>query len=130
MLNVLGGRHVAHYVTKSRKGSVCGDCGTVLLGIRHMSTSEFHTAKSREKTVSRAYGGTRCGTCVKQRYVLNYLSQIAFYNLRKMIRIVRAFLIEEQKIVKKVLAAKKAEKVVAAPEPEVAAPPAKKSSKK
>lgn len=36
------------------------------------------------RTVSRAYGGSRCATCVRQ-------------------RIVRAFLIEEQKIVKKVL---------------------------
>ena len=34
--------------------------------------------------MSRAYGGSRCATCVRQ-------------------RIVRAFLIEEQKIVKKVL---------------------------
>jgi hypothetical protein len=36
------------------------------------------------KSVSRAYGGSRCANCVKD-------------------RIVRAFLIEEQKIVKKVL---------------------------
>lgn len=40
------------------------------------------------KTVSRAYGGSRCAECVKD-------------------RIVRAFLIEEQKIVKKVLKAQK-----------------------
>lgn len=39
--------------------------------------------------MSRAYGGSRCGTCVRQ-------------------RIVRAFLIEEQKIVKSVLRARKA----------------------
>ena len=38
----------------------------------------------RQKNVSRAYGGSRCAACVRQ-------------------RIVRAFLIEEQKIVKKVL---------------------------
>ena len=40
-----------------------------------------------QKTVSRAYGGALCGQAVKA-------------------RIVRAFLIEEQKIVKKVLAEK------------------------
>ncbi|KAJ2110879.1 60S ribosomal protein L34B, partial [Coemansia sp. RSA 921] len=39
-----------------------------------------------QKSVSRAYGGSRCSTCVRT-------------------RIVRAFLIEEQKIVKKVLKA-------------------------
>jgi len=41
--------------------------------------------------VSRAYGGSRCAKCVRQ-------------------RIVRAFLIEEQKIVKSVLRARKATK--------------------
>mgnify|MGYP003386422794 CR=1 FL=1 len=66
-----------------------------------MGSSGFHSAKKREKTVSRAYGGSRCANCVKQ-------------------RIVRAFLIEEQKIVKKVLAAQKPTPVE----------PVKKSSKK
>ena len=46
--------------------------------------SEYKRISKRQKNVSRAYGGSRCGTCVRQ-------------------RIVRAFLIEEQKIVKKVL---------------------------
>ncbi len=52
-----------------------------------MNSVGFKNCKQREKTVSRAYGGSRCHACVKQ-------------------RIVRAFLIEEQKIVKKVLADK------------------------
>ena len=52
-----------------------------------MDSRGFKNAKKREKTVSRAYGGVQCHTCVRQ-------------------RIVRAFLIEEQKIGKKVLAAK------------------------
>jgi len=45
---------------------------------------EYKRISKRQKNVSRAYGGSRCATCVRQ-------------------RIVRAFLIEEQKIVKKVL---------------------------
>jgi large subunit ribosomal protein L34e len=49
------------------------------------------TLKQRERRVSRAYGGSRCAKCVRQ-------------------RIVRAFLIEEQKIVKSVLRARKATK--------------------
>jgi large subunit ribosomal protein L34e len=49
-----------------------------------MDSRGFKNAKGREKTVSRAYGGSRCHTCVRQ-------------------RILRAFLIEEQKIGKKVL---------------------------
>lgn len=45
---------------------------------------EYATTSKAQKTVRRAYGGSRCGNCVRD-------------------RIVRAFLIEEQKIVKKVL---------------------------
>lgn len=58
----------------------------------------------RKKTVKRAYGGVLCHKCVKE-------------------KIVRAFLIEEQKIVVKVLKAQKAPPKVAA----VAPPPVKKS---
>ncbi len=81
-----------------------------------MDSNGFKTAKKREKTVSRAYGGAKCGVCVKQ-------------------RIVRAFLIEEQKIVKKVLAAKKVEKVEAKveevkPAAKAAPKPAAKEEKK
>ncbi|RYH01510.1 hypothetical protein EON65_48260 [archaeon] len=52
-----------------------------------MDSRGFKNCQKREKTVSRAYGGSRCHQCVRQ-------------------RIVRAFLVEEQKISKKVLAEK------------------------
>ena len=45
---------------------------------------QYATISKPQKTVQRAYGGSRCSNCVRQ-------------------RIIRAFLIEEQKIVKKVL---------------------------
>ena len=45
---------------------------------------EYSQISRPQKKVQRAYGGSRCGNCVKD-------------------RVVRAFLIEEQKIVKKVL---------------------------
>merc|ERR1712086_1175284 len=64
-----GGTLVLHYMGKKGNGPRCGDCKRI---------------SKRQKNVSRAYGGSRCATCVRQ-------------------RIVRAFLIEEQKIVKKVL---------------------------
>ncbi|KAJ7218771.1 ribosomal protein L34Ae [Mycena rebaudengoi] len=54
----------------------CGDCGVGLPG--------YATISKRQKTVRRAYGGSRCGDCVK-------------------LRILRAFLVEEAKIVKKVI---------------------------
>ena len=62
-------------------------------------------AKKREKTVSRAYGGSRCGNCVRQRYHVIILSEPS---LKSFARIIRAFLIEERKIVKQVLAKKAA----------------------
>merc|ERR1712230_88598 len=62
----------------------CGDCGTKLPGIPALRPHEYATISKADKTVRRAYGGSRCGNCVRD-------------------RIVRAFLIEEQKIVKKVL---------------------------
>jgi large subunit ribosomal protein L34e len=56
-----------------------------LQGIKQM---KLQATKKRERTVSRAYGGSCCATCLRQ-------------------RIVRAFLLEEQKAVKKVLAERK-----------------------
>uniref|UniRef100_A0A7S2UXI2 60S ribosomal protein L34 n=1 Tax=Fibrocapsa japonica TaxID=94617 RepID=A0A7S2UXI2_9STRA len=82
-----GGRLVAHYHTKKAKGPKCAECGISLPGIKHVRPIKYKNMKKREKTVTRAYGGSECGKCVKD-------------------RIVRAFLIEEQKIVKKMVAEK------------------------
>ena len=88
-----GGRHVAQLLQKHRRGVTCGDagCNVSLPGIKHMDRASFKKAHSKDKTITRAYGGSRCAGCVKN-------------------RIVRAFLIEEQKIVKKVLAEKQKNK--------------------
>ena len=86
-----GGRLVGAYRSKKRQGPKCGDCGTPLPGIKHLSSFAYKNTHKRERTVSRAYGGSRCAKCVRQ-------------------RVVRAFLIEEQKIVKKVLQEKLAGK--------------------
>ncbi|KAJ2239106.1 60S ribosomal protein L34B, partial [Coemansia sp. RSA 1287] len=71
---------------KPAKGPRCGDCGLALSGIPALRPREYTRLNKSQKSVSRAYGGSRCSTCVRT-------------------RIVRAFLIEEQKIVKKVLKA-------------------------
>ena len=67
------------------------------------------TLSKRQKTVNRAYGGSCCAPCVKQRYVStrdpnvqNFLGCAADIDPR----ITRAFLIEEATIVKRVLKAK------------------------
>ncbi|KAJ2340372.1 60S ribosomal protein L34B [Coemansia erecta] len=74
------------HVKKPAKGPRCGDCGLALSGIPALRPREYSRLNKSQKSVSRAYGGSRCSTCVRT-------------------RIVRAFLIEEQKIVKKVLKA-------------------------
>ncbi|BFZ55490.1 60S ribosomal protein L34B [Savitreella phatthalungensis] len=62
----------------------CGDCGEALAGIPALRPRKYATISKPKKTVTRAYGGSRCANCVKD-------------------RVVRAFLIEEQQIVKSVL---------------------------
>jgi len=74
------------YLHIKKKGTApkCGDCGIKLPGVPALRPREYAQVSRPKKNVSRAYGGSRCAGCVKD-------------------RIVRAFLIEEQKIVKKVL---------------------------
>lgn len=79
-----GGKLVARYITKSAKGPACGDCHKRLQGLRRLRPAEFARLPKCKRTVARAYGGSRCAGCVRN-------------------RILRAFIIEEQKIVKQVL---------------------------
>lgn len=75
-------RHL--HIKKAGSAVICGDCGCKLSGIATYRPRELANVCKRKKTVQRAYGGSRCGPCVRQ-------------------RIVRAFLVEEQKVVKKVV---------------------------
>merc|ERR1712055_830100 len=79
-----GGRLVYHYTKKLGAIPKCGDCKIKLHGITPSRPMGRCSMSKRLKTVSRTYGGSRCHRCVRE-------------------RIVRAFLIEEQKIVVKVL---------------------------
>ena len=67
----------------------CGDTGKPLRGVKCARPRQLAQMSKRTKTVTRAYGGTLSGGALRS-------------------RIVRAFLIEEQKIVVKVLKAKQA----------------------
>eukprot|EP00930_Biecheleria_cincta_P051788 TRINITY_DN36_c0_g1_i4.p1 TRINITY_DN36_c0_g1~~TRINITY_DN36_c0_g1_i4.p1 ORF type:complete len:126 (-),score=34.02 TRINITY_DN36_c0_g1_i4:80-457(-) len=87
ILKTPGGKLTYQAVAKTSKGPKCGDCGKALIGLPRLRPKEYRRLKNREKRVSRAYGGSRCAGCVRS-------------------RIVRAFLIEEQKCVKQVLAEK------------------------
>ncbi|MCJ1350178.1 MAG: 60S ribosomal protein L34 [Icmadophila ericetorum] len=79
-----GGKLRYLYIKKKGSPPKCGDCGIKLPGIPALRPREYSQISKPKKTVQRAYGGSRCSNCVKD-------------------RVVRAFLIEEQKIVKKVL---------------------------
>merc|ERR1719353_2501718 len=79
-----GGRLVAKILKKKAAGVKCGVCKTQLNGIPALRPKQYRCLNKREKTISRSYGGHLCSGCVKA-------------------RIIRAFLIEEQKIVKQVI---------------------------
>lgn len=83
-----GGKLVAQVITKKTKAPKCSDCKTRINGIKKMTANKYANSKKRERTVSRAYGGAVCAHCVKT-------------------RIMRAFLLEEHKAVKKLMAEKK-----------------------
>merc|ERR1711904_187400 len=82
-----GGKLTFPLLKKKAKGPHCGDCGKALIGLPRLRPVEYSRLKKRERRVNRAYGGSRCASCVRT-------------------RVVRAFLIEEQKCVKQVLAEK------------------------
>ncbi|KAG5887477.1 hypothetical protein JTB14_008195 [Gonioctena quinquepunctata] len=84
-----GGKLVYQYLKKPKKIPRCGQCKDKLRGILPARPQERSRLCRRKKTVKRAYGGVLCHKCVKE-------------------KIVRAFLIEEQKIVVKVLKAQQA----------------------
>ncbi len=77
-----GGKLVGQRCYKRGSGVKCSDCKKVLQGIPMVK--HYQWLKQRQRKVARAYGGSCCAKCVQQ-------------------RIMRAFLLEEQKAVKKVL---------------------------
>lgn len=79
-----GGKLVAQHLKKTGTRVKCGDCGIALPGVSSLRPRQYAQVSKTHKTVSRSYGGSRCAGCVKE-------------------RVLRAFLIEEQKIVKRVL---------------------------
>ena len=81
-----GGRLTYQYIKKGPSFPKCGDCKIKLNGVVPARPREWSRMSRRLKTVNRSYGGSRCARCVRE-------------------RVVRAFLIEEQNIVNKVLKA-------------------------
>jgi len=101
-----GGRLVYLYLKKPRTVPRCGQCKEKLKGVTPSRPSERPRMSRRLKTVSRTFGGVLCHRCLRE-------------------RIIRAFLIDEQKVVKVLKAAQAS--TVKAPRPaKVQAKPAAK----
>jgi len=83
-LRTPGGRLVYHVLKKTGKQPLCGDTKKKLIGMKRLRPVEYKRLPKRARRVSRAYGGTKTAKAVRN-------------------RIVRAFLIEEQRCVKQVL---------------------------
>lgn len=86
-----GGKLRYLVVKKAASSPKCGDCHIALPGVPALRPRQYAQISKRQKTVQRAYGGSRCATCVRD-------------------RIVRSFLVEEAKIVKRVIASQKTSK--------------------
>ncbi|XP_037927421.1 60S ribosomal protein L34 [Teleopsis dalmanni] len=98
-----GGRLVYQYVKKNKTVPKCGQCKEKLKGIRPTRPCERSRLSKRQKTVARTYGGVLCHGCLRE-------------------RIVRAFLIEEQKIVKALKSQREPVKAVKVVEKKVTKP--------
>uniref|UniRef100_A0A0G4I359 60S ribosomal protein L34 n=1 Tax=Chromera velia CCMP2878 TaxID=1169474 RepID=A0A0G4I359_9ALVE len=79
-----GGRLVYQLAKKKANAPSCRDCESTLHGIPVLRAHEYKNIAKTHRTVRRAYGGNLCPGCLRQ-------------------RIVRAFLLDEQKCVKEVL---------------------------
>ena len=101
-----GGKLVYLYPKKPAKVPGCGNCHRKLRGIIALRPLKLMSVSKRHKTVTRAYGGHLCGQCLRERLSC-VLSTVAHYFL---CRIIRAFLIEEQKIVVHAMKAKAGQK--------------------
>mmetsp|Transcript_7815 Transcript_7815/g.14035 ORF Transcript_7815/g.14035 Transcript_7815/m.14035 type:complete len:115 (-) Transcript_7815:94-438(-) len=88
-----GGKLVFQYMKKKTSAPKCGISGKLLNGLpaRRPAKLSCKVLSKKNKTINRIYGGHLAHDVVRD-------------------RIVRAFLIEEQKIVKKVLKLQKAKK--------------------
>ncbi|KAM3174018.1 hypothetical protein ACTXT7_011390 [Hymenolepis weldensis] len=106
-----GGKLVYIYQKKRGTFPKCGDCKCKLAGVKPSRPMDRTRMSKRLKTVSRTYGGSRCHACVRS-------------------RILRAFLMEEQKVLKQIIREKRKDRIQQAIEKRKAAAKAAKASAK
>ncbi|MES1911326.1 MAG: hypothetical protein MHM6MM_003773 [Cercozoa sp. M6MM] len=79
-----GGKLALQYLKKRGTVPKCGDCGVKINGVAATRQGFATKLSKHQRTVSRAYGGVLCHMCVKK-------------------RVLRAFLVEEQRVVTKLM---------------------------
>ena len=82
-----GGKLVARYIAKKGTAPKCAETGKPLAGIPALRPYQYSSIPKHKRSVSRPYGGMLCAGAVRE-------------------RILRAFILEESKIVKKMLVEK------------------------
>jgi large subunit ribosomal protein L34e len=73
-----GGKLTYQYIQKPAQKPKCGDCGLKLQGVPALRPKEYARISKCQKNVTRAYGGSRCAGCVRERYVLNRTTWLLF----------------------------------------------------
>merc|ERR1711862_903711 len=68
-----GGKLTVQYRTKAAKGPSCGDCGISLPGIAHLRPKQYTRIPKCQKTVARAYGGSRCEVALDKEFFVHSL---------------------------------------------------------
>ena len=68
-----GHRLSVQYLKKRVSAPKCGDCDLKLQGIPAYRPQKLHSLSKNKKTVTRAYGGSRCHRCVKDRILRSFL---------------------------------------------------------
>lgn len=83
-----GGKLAYLQVAKAGSRPSCRDCKAPLNGVSGVRGTVLRSVAKKDRTVTRAYGGNCCSKCVSD-------------------RVLRAFIVEESKAIKKVVAAEK-----------------------
>ena len=68
-----GAKLVYQYTKKRGTNPKCGDCGCTIPGVPALRPREYARISKRQKSVTRAYGGSRCNNCVRDRCVIIFL---------------------------------------------------------
>lgn len=77
----IGGKLAYIYKDKKAAKPKCGDCKCALNGVPALRPTKYAGLAKNKKTINRAYGGSRCATCVRNRYTLPIILELFYSSL-------------------------------------------------